>query len=98
LLEIKKQYDPKDVVILSINIKNKKGQVEAEVKRYKMDYTVLVGRGLKVTSALKVRRMPHLFIIDKKGVIHTSQRYLKTDKIKAALDEILAKANAKQIN
>ena len=89
LLKIKKQYDADKVVILSINVINKKGQVKAEVKKYNMDYTILLGRGAKITSEYKIKKLPHLFIINQKGVIHTSKRFLKADKIKEALDSIL---------
>ena len=89
LLEIKKQYDPEKVVILSINVLDQEGQVKAEVEKYKMDYTVLVGRDMKTTEHYKVKKLPHLVIINKEGIIHTSKRFLKADKIKEALDSLL---------
>ncbi len=84
-------YDPEKVVILSINVLNKEGRVNAEVKKYKMDYTVLIGRGHKLSQKSKIKKLPHLFIIDQKGIIHTSKRFLKTEKIKVAVDNLLKK-------
>lgn len=69
---------------------NQKGQTEAEVKKYNMDFTVLLGRGAELTSLYKIKKLPHLFILDQQGVIRASQRFLKTEEIKAVLDGILA--------
>jgi len=54
-----------------------------------MDYTVLLGREKNITSDYKIKKLPHLFIIDRKGVIHTSKRFLKADKIREVLDRLL---------
>lgn len=90
LLNIKREYDPEKVVILSINVINQKGQTEAEVKKYNMDYPVLLGRGFELTSLYKIKKLPHLFILDQQGVIQSSERFLKTEEIKQILDRILA--------
>ena len=55
-----------------------------------MKYTVLVGRGKNLTSEYKIKKLPHLFILDPEGIIHTSKRFLKKEKIMEALDELLA--------
>lgn len=94
-MNIKKEYDPKKVIILSINVINQKGQTEAEVKKYNMDYTVLLGRGFELTSLYKIKKLPHLFILDQQGVIQASERFLKTDEIKQVLDRLLAIENNK---
>ena len=91
MLKVQEKYNSENVVILSINVLNKKGRVEAEVKKYKMNYTVLVGRGKNLTSVYEVRKLPHLFILDPEGMIHTSKRFLKKEKIMEALDELLGK-------
>ena len=54
-----------------------------------MNYTVLVGRGKNLTSEYEIKKLPHLFILNPKGIIHTSKRFLKKEKIMEALDEIL---------
>jgi hypothetical protein len=96
-LNIKKEYDPEKVVILSINVINQEGQTKAEVKKYNMDYTVLLGRGQELTSLYKIKKLPHLFILDQQGVIQSSERYLKTEEIKKVLDRLLVKANNKKV-
>jgi hypothetical protein len=89
LLEIKQQFPPDKVVILSINVINQAGQTQAEVEKYKMDYTVLLGRDQNITADYKITKLPHLFIIDKKGSIRASERFLKADKIKTVLERLL---------
>ena len=60
-----------------------------------MDFTVLLGRGHELTSLYKIKKLPHLFILDQQGVIQASERFLKTDEIKQVLDRILAKEKNK---
>jgi hypothetical protein len=97
LLNIKKEYNPEKVVILSINVINLKGQTAAEVKRYNMDYTVLVGRGHQLTSLYKIVKLPHLFILDQDVIIQSSGRFLKTEEMKVVIDRLLnEKENEKQ--
>jgi hypothetical protein len=91
LLKVQEKYGSEKVVILSINVLNKKGRVKAEVKKYKMNYTVLVGRGKNLTSEYEIKKLPHLFILDPQGIIHTSERFLKKEKIMEALEELLNK-------
>jgi peroxiredoxin len=89
LLKVKEKYSPDKVVILSINVLDKKGRVEAEVEKYEMNYTVLVGRGENLTSEYKIKKLPHLFILDQKGVIYTSERFLKEEEIIKVLDKLI---------
>ena len=94
-MKIKKQYKEDELVILSINVLNRKGRVVSEVKKYKMDYTVLVGRGEKLTQTYKIKKLPHLFILDRDGIINTSERYLKEEDIKTRLDDLYGKIKKK---
>lgn len=89
MLEIKKYYPAEKIEILSINVIDKEGQTKAEVDKYGMDYTVLIGRGEQLTSKYKITKLPHLFILDQKGIIQSSQRFLKTEEIKRVINRIL---------
>ena len=71
-------------------------QTKAEVKRYNMHYNVLLGRGHELTSLYKIKKLPHLFILDQKGVIQSTKRFLKTEEIKLVLDRLLIKENNKE--
>ena len=97
MLKVQEKYHPDKVIILSINVLDKKGRVEAEVKKYKMNYTVLVGRGENLTSEYEIKKLPHLFILDQRGVIHTSERFLKDEEIMQALDELLREQEKTEI-
>ena len=55
-----------------------------------MDYTVLTGRGHKLARVHKIKKLPHLFILDPEGVIHTSEPSLKAEDIKKQLDSLFA--------
>lgn len=74
---------------MSINVIDKEGQTKAEVDKYEMNYTVLVGRGEQLTSKYKINKLPHLFILDQKGVIQRSERFLKAEEIKKVVGRLL---------
>ena len=71
--------------ILSINAINPPKRALAEVKKYKMDFQVLEGRGSGVTKLYKVSKLPLLVVIDKEGIIRTYTMYLKYDPLKEAV-------------
>ena len=98
LQKVQEKYSPDKVVILSINVLDKKGRVAAEVEKYKMNYTVLVGRGENLTSEYKIKKLPHLFILDQKGFIYTSERFLKEDEIIIILDKLIDQQEKDGIN
>jgi len=56
----------------------------------------MTGRGHKLTQLYKIKKLPHLFILNRDGIIHTSQRFLKEDDIKKRLDSLLTKSDNKQ--
>jgi hypothetical protein len=60
-----------------------------------MDYTVLIGRGFELTSLYKIKKLPHLIILDQKGVIQSSERFLKTEEIQQVLDRLLVNQKEK---
>jgi hypothetical protein len=62
----------------------------AEGKRYEIPYDILLCRDTGVIRDYKVTKLPHLFIIDAKGVIAESKLFLDAAKIKQVLDRLLA--------
>jgi hypothetical protein len=60
-----------------------------------MDYTVLIGRGFELTSLYKIKKLPHLIILDQEGVIQSSERFLKTEEIQQVLDRLLVNQKEK---
>ncbi len=77
-------------MILSLNAINPAGQAAADAEHYDIEFPTLVCRETGVISDYKVTKLPHIFIIDQEGIIHTSALFLKESKIKEALDELLA--------
>ncbi|MBC8204910.1 MAG: redoxin domain-containing protein [FCB group bacterium] len=82
--EVKAEHGPM-LKILSINAINPAKKAMAEVKKYKMDFQVLEGRGSGITKEYQVSKLPLLVIIDKDGIIRTYTMYLKYDELKEAV-------------
>lgn len=72
-----------------MNSINPAPQAAAEAKRYEIQFPVLVCRETGVVRDYQISKLPHLIIIDKKGVIRTSTTFLKTDDIKKVVDELI---------
>jgi hypothetical protein len=72
-----------------MNSINPAEQAAAEAKRYEIQFPVLVCRDSGVVQKYEITKLPHLFIIDKKGVIRFSDTFLKADGIKKLVDELI---------
>lgn len=84
LEEVQAEHGPL-LKFLSVNAINPSKLALSEVKKYNIDFQVLEGRGSGVTSDYKVSKLPLLVIIDKDGIIRTSELYLKYDELKEAV-------------
>ncbi len=85
-------YADKPVKFISVNTRDPKGQVKAEIKRYKMTYPVHLGRGQKITEKFKVMKLPRLILIKSDGTIYRDIMFLKSGELKAEIDKLLAEA------
>jgi len=81
---IKAEHGPL-LKLLSINAINPSKRALMEVKKYKMDFTVLEGRGSGVTRDYQVKKLPLLVVIDKDGIARTCTMYLFYDELKEAV-------------
>jgi peroxiredoxin len=90
LNEISKQYPDSLVKILSLNAINPAPLAANDGKRYEISYPILLCRDTGVIRDYQITKLPHLFIIDQKGVIRESKLFLEADKIKKILDGLLA--------
>lgn len=88
LEEVQKEYGPL-LKIISINAINPAGRAVSEVKKYGMDFTVLLGRGSGITRDYQVSVLPLLVIIDKEGIIREYTMYLPYDELKAKLIPVI---------
>jgi hypothetical protein len=76
-----------------MNAINPAQQAAADGKRYEMSFPILLCRETGVIRDYRVTKLPHLFIIDAKGVIRESKLFLEADKIKKILDGLLSEAS-----
>ena len=81
---IKAEHGPL-LKIMAINAINPAGRALSEVKKYKMDFQVLVGRGSGITQDYQVSKLPQLVIIDKDGIVRYYTTYMQYDEFKAAV-------------
>ena len=84
LAEVQKEHGPL-LKIISINAINPSKLALSEVEKYEIDFQVLEGRGSGVTKDYKVSKLPLLVIIDKDGIIRTSELYLQYEDLKTAV-------------
>ncbi|MBT3232185.1 MAG: redoxin domain-containing protein [Calditrichaeota bacterium] len=83
-------YADKSVKFVSVNTRDPKGQVKAEIKRYKINYPVHLGRGQKITEKFKVMKLPRLILIKSDGTIYKDVMFMKAKELKAEIDMLLA--------
>jgi hypothetical protein len=77
------------VRFISINTMNPEGQVDVEIKRYKMEYPVYYGRGQNLNRDFKVEKLPRLVIVRADSTIYKDVQFMKGDALKAELDSLL---------
>jgi len=92
LKKVMPDYEGKPVKFISVNTRDPKGQVKAEIKRYKIDYPVHLGRGQKITEKFKVMKLPRLILIQSDGTIYKDVMFLKAKELKADIDKLLEEA------
>jgi hypothetical protein len=78
-----------------MNAINPAKQAEADAKLYGIPFDVLLCRNTGIIRDYEISKLPHIFIIDGKGVIRESKLFLKTEDIKTILDQLLAEAAGK---
>lgn len=86
-----KEFKDQPVCFLSVNTRNPDGQVNAEIKKFKMTQPVHYGRGQDINRTFKVKKLPRLIFIKSdttihKDVIFMNEKYLRNE-IQMLLDE-----------
>ncbi|MCF7810532.1 redoxin domain-containing protein [bacterium] len=93
-------YEGKPVSFISINAKNPKGQVDAEVKRfrkkYKMTYPVYYGKGQDINRDFQVLKLPRLILVTD-GKVRKDIIFLKASDLKVEIDKLLAEVVTDEI-
>jgi hypothetical protein len=75
-----------------MNAINPAKQAEADAKLYEIPFDVLLCRNTGVIRDYEISKLPHIIIIDGKGVIRESKLFLKKEDIKTILDQLLAES------
>ncbi len=84
-------YKDQPVSFISINTRNPKGQVKSEIKRYKMNYPVHLGRGTSINKDFKVVTLPRIILIGPDKTIVKDEIFLEADDLRKEIDLILEK-------
>ncbi len=80
------------MAFVSINTMNPKGNVNAEIKRYKIDYPVFYGRGQKINRNFKVKVLPRLILINAQGKVDRDVQFMKADQLRVEIERLLTEA------
>ena len=91
LKKVAEVYPDSLVQILSVNPINRKGKVEADAKKYKLGYPVLIGRDSDIIKDYKIKALPKVILIDKQGKIILSEKFIPFEKIQEVLKPLLQK-------
>ncbi len=75
--------------ILSVNVVDKPGRIKSDLRNEKLPYPVLIGRKTGISRKYKLRSLPFLYIVDKKGFINTSEKFVKYKDLQEKLDLLL---------
>jgi thiol-disulfide isomerase/thioredoxin len=88
------EYEGKPVAFISINTRNPKGQVDAEMKRnrkmYKLTYPYYCGRGQDINRDFQVKVLPRLILVRPDKTVYKDVLFLKADELKVEIDKLLA--------
>ena len=77
--------------ILSVNPINRQGKVEADAKKYKLPFPVLVGRDTDIVRDYRIKGLPRIIIIDIQGQIAFYEKFAPAEEIQEILDSLLEK-------
>jgi hypothetical protein len=82
-------FKEQSVAFIAINTRDPEGQVNAEIKRYKLDYPCYYGRGQNINEGFKVLVLPRLIIVRKDGTVYKDVPFMKSDEMKADIQKLL---------
>ncbi len=91
LKELKSVVDEEKVVIISIDVGEKKNTVQQFVSKEELDWLVLLDTKGSIAKAYRVRAIPTLFIVDQEG--HLRKRFIgvtSTETLLATIESIIS--------
>ena len=78
--------------MLSINPVNRKGNVEADAKRFKLPFPVLSGGKSKIVIDYNLVKLPMLMIVGMDGKVVFYDRFATDEEMKEIIDPLLKTA------
>lgn len=80
--ELHKQYAGKDLVILAVNLDDKKESMQEFLAKYPSDFAIVRDAKKKLVETVKISTMPSSFILDREGKIRAIHKGFKGDESK----------------
>ena len=80
--ELHKQYAGKDLVILAVNLDDKKEAMQEFLAKYPSDFSIVRDAKKKLVETVKISTMPSSFILDREGKIRAIHKGFKGDESK----------------
>lgn len=89
------EFKDKPVSFVSINTRNPKGQVDAELKKFKkklnMNYPAYYGKGQNINRDFLVKKLPRLILINSDSTVYKDELFMTADELRAELTYLLGK-------
>jgi|GEM_PF-1726088 len=76
-------------MFISINTRDPDGQVDAEAKRYGVDYPYHYGRGRNINADFKVLTIPRLMIVKGDCTVVKDVPFMKADEMREEIIRLL---------
>lgn len=80
--ELHKQYSGKDLVIVAINLDDKKEAMQEFLAKFPSDFAIVRDASKKLVETVKISTMPSSFILDREGKIRAIHKGFKGDESK----------------
>jgi thiol-disulfide isomerase/thioredoxin len=80
--DLHKQYAGKDLVILAVNLDDKKEAMQEFLAKYPSDFSIVRDAKKKLVETVKISTMPSSFILDRDGKIRAIHKGFKGDESK----------------
>jgi peroxiredoxin len=85
--ELRKKYADKGLVIVAVNLDQKKEDMEEFLKKYHVEFPIVRDGANKLVSQVKIATMPSSFLIDKDGKVRAVHKGFRGEETKKKYGE-----------
>ena len=75
--ELHKEFGPKGLIIIAINLDDKKEEMQEFLKKHPSDFVIVRDATKKLVSTVKIATMPSSFLLDRQGRIQSIHKGFK---------------------